>query len=101
MATSAAITRQAIIKDVNSLIHTVNDKTMIMLSVMSEVAHTLKDLNMESIWETIRQLSGTMHIHCIKPTARKAGNVQACYNYKDSGFISFLAKAQLAYIRVI
>ena len=83
LATSAVVTRQAIIKDANSLIQAVNHKTKIMLALMSEdyITQTLKNLKMELMWETVRQLPGTMHINCIKP-AGKAGNVQASY-YKD------------------
>ena len=61
LATSAVVTRQAIIKDANSLIQAVNHKTKIMLALMSEdyITQTLKNLKMELMWETVRQLPGT------------------------------------------
>lgn len=91
LATSATVTRKAIIKNADSMFQAINEKTNIYLSVMTShyINETYATLQLDSLWEDLNTLPGTMHIHSVEQT-EQAGVVKTKF-FKDDVVFSISA----------
>ena len=65
LATRAIVTQKDIVKDANSLLNAVKDKTKTNLAVINEskIKEMLSDIDIESWWEKVNAVPGTKQVH--------------------------------------
>ena len=69
MATNEVKNRKAIMKDAQTLVEAVSDKTKIHLILLNETDITSRraETKVDELWNDVPGVPGTLHVHCVEP----------------------------------